>query len=54
MPAQAARLIYRLRADGITLIYDPATQTLRADTEDPIAIAASHGCRDGHSLPGRH
>ena len=48
MPAQAAGLIDRLRADGITLIYDPATQTLRADIEDPIAIAVSHGCRDYH------
>ena len=48
MPAQAAGLIDRPRADGITLIYDPAAQMLRADTEDPIAIAVGHGCRDYH------
>jgi hypothetical protein len=31
-PAQAADLIDRLRADGVTLIYDPATRALRTDT----------------------
>jgi len=31
-PARAAELIDRLRADGVTLIYDPATRALRTDT----------------------
>ena len=48
-PAQTAMLIDRLRADGVRLIYDPATRTLRTDTEeDPIAVAVSQGCCDYH------
>jgi hypothetical protein len=38
-PAQAAELIDRLRADDITLIYDPATRTLRTDTKDSLAVS---------------
>jgi site-specific DNA recombinase len=38
-PAQAAELIDRLRADDITLIYDPATRTLRTDTRDSLAVS---------------
>ena len=37
-PAQAAELIDRLRAAGVTLIYDPATRTLRTDTKDCLAV----------------
>jgi len=38
-PAQAAELIDRLRADDITVIYDPATRTLRMDTKDALAVS---------------
>jgi hypothetical protein len=38
-PAQAAELIDRLRAADVTLIYDPATQTLRTDTKDSLAVS---------------
>jgi hypothetical protein len=38
-PAQAAELIDRLRADDVMLIYDPATRTLRTDTEDSLAVS---------------
>jgi hypothetical protein len=38
-PAQASELIDRLRADDITLIYDPATRTLRMDTKDSPAVS---------------
>ncbi|MGH3217108.1 MAG: hypothetical protein ACRDPY_00005, partial [Streptosporangiaceae bacterium] len=31
-PAHAADLIDQLRAAGVSLIYDPATKTLHADT----------------------
>jgi hypothetical protein len=37
-PAQAAELIDRLRADDITLIYDPATRALRTDTKNSLAV----------------
>jgi DNA invertase Pin-like site-specific DNA recombinase len=37
-PAQAAELIDRLRADDITLIYDPATRALRTDTKNFLAV----------------
>jgi hypothetical protein len=38
-PAQAAELIDRLRAADVTLIYDSATQTLRTDTKDSLAVS---------------
>ena len=38
-PAQAAELIDRLRANDITVIYDPATRTLRTDTKDALAVS---------------
>ena len=37
-PAQAADLIDRLRAAGVTLIYDPATRALRTGTRDSLAV----------------
>lgn len=45
-PAQTAELSDRLRAAGVTLIYDPATRALRTDTEDPINVTVSQGCCD--------
>jgi hypothetical protein len=38
-PAYAAELIDRLRVADITLIYDPATRTLRADSKDSLAVS---------------
>jgi site-specific DNA recombinase len=38
-PAQAAGLIDQLRATGVSLIYDPATKTLRTDTNDAAAVS---------------
>ena len=40
-PAQAAELIDRLRAANVTLIYDPATRTLRTDTKDSLVVSIS-------------
>ena len=37
-PAQAADLIDRLRAADVTLIYDPATRTLRDGTRNSPAV----------------
>jgi len=37
-PVQAAALIDHLRSSGRTLTYDPQRRTLRADTEDAIAV----------------
>ena len=37
-PARTAELIDHLRVEGITLIYDPGKQTLRTDTENPVAV----------------
>jgi hypothetical protein len=37
-PARAAELIDHLRASGRTLTYDPQCRTLRADTQDAIAV----------------
>ena len=37
-PAQAAQLIDRLRAGHVTLICDPATRTLRTDTNNSLAV----------------
>ena len=39
-PADAADLIDRLRAAGISLTYDPATKALRTDTKDAVAVSA--------------
>ena len=39
--AQAADLIDSLRTAGVTLIYDPAQQTLRCN--DDIAVAIGNG-----------
>jgi hypothetical protein len=41
-PARAAELIDRLRSSGRTLTYNPQCRTLRADTEDAIAVTI--GC----------
>jgi site-specific DNA recombinase len=41
--AQAGELIEQLRARGVTLTYDPATQALRADTEDGTAVTVGLG-----------
>jgi hypothetical protein len=38
-PAQAAGLIDQLRATGVSLIYDPATKTLRTDTNGAAAVS---------------
>jgi site-specific DNA recombinase len=38
-PAQAADQIEQLRATGVSLIYDPATKTLRTDTQDAAAVS---------------
>jgi hypothetical protein len=37
-PTQAAGPIDRLRADDVTLIYDPATRTLRDGTRNSLAV----------------
>jgi site-specific DNA recombinase len=37
-PARAAELIDHLRSTGRTLTYDPQLRTLRADTEDSVAV----------------
>ena len=37
-PAQAAKLIDRLRLTGTSLIYDPAARTLRTDTANSLAV----------------
>jgi len=39
-PAHAADLIDRLRATGTSLIYDPASKTLRAGTNNAVAVSA--------------
>jgi DNA invertase Pin-like site-specific DNA recombinase len=38
-PAQAADQIEQLRATGVSLIYDPATKTLRTDSVNAIPVA---------------
>ena len=38
-PVQAADQIERLRVTGVSLIYDPATNTLRTDGMNAIAVA---------------
>jgi hypothetical protein len=38
-PAHAAGLIDRLRAAGVSLIYDPTTRALRTDTKDAIPVS---------------
>ncbi len=38
-PAQAADQIEQLRATGVSLIYDPATKTLRTDGVNAIPVA---------------
>jgi site-specific DNA recombinase len=40
-PAQAADLIDQLRCSGRMLTYDPQRRTLRADTEDAVAVAVT-------------
>jgi site-specific DNA recombinase len=37
-PARAAELVDRLRSSGQTLTYDPRRRTLRADTQDCVAV----------------
>jgi hypothetical protein len=37
-PAEAAGLIDRLRASGVTLIYDPDTRTFRTGDSNGIAV----------------
>ena len=37
-PGDTASLIDELRERGLTLTYDPQHRTLRADTQDPVAI----------------
>ncbi len=37
-PARTAELIDYLRVVGVTLTYDPGKQTLRTDTDDPVAV----------------
>jgi site-specific DNA recombinase len=39
---EAADLIDHLRTADVTLTYDPATRTLRTDTEDAIAVTTGH------------
>ena len=38
-PAQAADQIEQLRATGVSLIYDPATETLRTDVNDAVPVS---------------
>ena len=38
-PAQAADQIEQLRATGVSLIYDPATKTLRSDVNDAVPVS---------------
>ena len=38
-PDHAAGLIDHLRATGISLIYDPATHTVRTSTQDAIPVS---------------
>ena len=38
-PAQAADLIEQLRATGVSLIYDPATNTLRTDAMNAVPVS---------------
>jgi hypothetical protein len=38
-PAQAAGLIDQLRSTGVSLIYDPATKTLRTDAMNAALIS---------------
>jgi site-specific DNA recombinase len=38
-PAQAADQIEQLRATGVSLIYDPATKTLRTDVNDAVPVS---------------
>jgi hypothetical protein len=40
-PTHAADLIDRLRAIGVTLVYDPVTQALRTGTENAIPVSIS-------------
>ena len=40
-PAEAAGLIDRLRASGVTLTYDPDTRTIRTGDSDTIAVTVS-------------
>jgi site-specific DNA recombinase len=42
-PAQAADQIEQLRATGVSLIYDPATKTLRTDVNDAVPVPVSVG-----------
>jgi hypothetical protein len=37
-PAEAAGLIDRLRASGVTLTYDPATRSVRSGDGDSVAV----------------
>jgi len=38
-PVQTAHLIDQLRSQGASLIYDPATKTLRTDAQEPAAVS---------------
>jgi site-specific DNA recombinase len=40
-PARAADLIDHMRAAGVSIIYDPATRSLRTDTSDAVAVTVS-------------
>jgi hypothetical protein len=40
-PAKAADLIDQLRADDISLVYNPATKTLSTDANDTVALSIS-------------
>jgi len=41
-PSAATELIDHLRSTGRTLTYDRGCRTLRADTEDAIAVTIGH------------
>ena len=38
-PAQAADQIEQLRATGVSVIYNPATKTLRTDVNDAVPVS---------------
>jgi hypothetical protein len=45
--------IDRLRMTGISLIYDPATRTLRTDTTDSLGVTPAGAADDGNQKGGR-
>ena len=42
-PGEAAGLIDQLRDNGVTITYDPDTQTIRTGGSDPAAVTIDRG-----------